>query len=258
MICPNCGINNFDNFLNCFNCGFPLSQYLNPPIPQQIYPTLPPTPIQPPPQNLVQQSQQSQLSQQPLPPQQAEQLIEQNQSTLDQILVKPTFGICSQCNSSMLQFYDEGEGCCLNCGRQFTWIDPNMIQEQNVKDQIKNPEENPYMVKEDEILPESERKLEIEPNAEIFHTPSNTKVGLDGKPLIDKDKVKNEKEKTISDENKLMLLEIRHSKGEISKETYDNIRKEIISRLINDLENKFLTGIMSEEEFKKQKKELES
>jgi uncharacterized Zn finger protein (UPF0148 family) len=34
---------------------------------------------------------------------------------------KPSGGVCSQCKSDGLQFYDDGRGYCPSCGRQFWW-----------------------------------------------------------------------------------------------------------------------------------------
>lgn len=34
---------------------------------------------------------------------------------------KPTEGLCANCNSDSLVFYDDGTGECLNCGREFRW-----------------------------------------------------------------------------------------------------------------------------------------
>ena len=37
---------------------------------------------------------------------------------------KPTKGRCAYCGSDMLEFYDDGTGICLNCGRTFSWLKP--------------------------------------------------------------------------------------------------------------------------------------
>ncbi len=34
---------------------------------------------------------------------------------------KPKEGICSQCGKEELEFYDDGSGSCINCGRVFRW-----------------------------------------------------------------------------------------------------------------------------------------
>ncbi len=37
---------------------------------------------------------------------------------------KPTRGKCAYCGSDLLEFYDDGTGICLNCGRTFSWLKP--------------------------------------------------------------------------------------------------------------------------------------
>ena len=37
---------------------------------------------------------------------------------------KPTKGRCAYCGSDLLEFYDDGTGICLNCGRTFSWLKP--------------------------------------------------------------------------------------------------------------------------------------
>ena len=41
-----------------------------------------------------------------------------------QMYKKPTKGRCAYCGSDMLEFYDDGTGICLNCGRTFSWLKP--------------------------------------------------------------------------------------------------------------------------------------
>ncbi len=41
-----------------------------------------------------------------------------------QMYKKPTKGRCAYCGSDMLEFYDDGSGICLNCGRTFSWLKP--------------------------------------------------------------------------------------------------------------------------------------
>ncbi len=41
---------------------------------------------------------------------------------------KPTGGICSRCDSESLEFYDDGSGRCVNCGRTFRWASQEEIQ----------------------------------------------------------------------------------------------------------------------------------
>lgn len=41
-----------------------------------------------------------------------------------QMYKKPTKGRCAYCGSDMLEFYDDGSGICLNCGRTFSWLNP--------------------------------------------------------------------------------------------------------------------------------------
>ena len=41
-----------------------------------------------------------------------------------QWVTKPTKGKCAYCGSDLLEFYDDGTGICLNCGRTFSWLKP--------------------------------------------------------------------------------------------------------------------------------------
>ncbi len=41
-----------------------------------------------------------------------------------QWVTKPTRGKCAYCGSDLLEFYDDGTGICLNCGRTFSWLRP--------------------------------------------------------------------------------------------------------------------------------------
>ena len=41
-----------------------------------------------------------------------------------QLVKKPAKGRCAYCGSDMLEFYDDGSGICLNCGRTFSWLKP--------------------------------------------------------------------------------------------------------------------------------------
>ena len=43
---------------------------------------------------------------------------------------KPTSGKCSKCNGMDMRFYDNGQGVCLRCGREFTWGGPQPAQQQ--------------------------------------------------------------------------------------------------------------------------------
>ncbi len=44
---------------------------------------------------------------------------------------KPTEGLCSRCDSESLEFYDDGSGRCLNCGRNFRWADKGEISQES-------------------------------------------------------------------------------------------------------------------------------
>ncbi|MFW6040413.1 MAG: hypothetical protein ACOC85_01090 [Thermoplasmatota archaeon] len=44
---------------------------------------------------------------------------------------KPREGLCANCESDRLDFYDDGSGMCLNCGRTFRWD----LEEQKEKEQ---------------------------------------------------------------------------------------------------------------------------
>jgi len=48
---------------------------------------------------------------------------------------KPTGGICGQCNSRNLRFYDNGWGKCLDCGRKFQWMEGR--RERSLWDRVK-------------------------------------------------------------------------------------------------------------------------
>jgi len=42
---------------------------------------------------------------------------------------KPTEGLCSRCDSESLEFYDDGSGRCLNCGRTFRWASEDEVSQ---------------------------------------------------------------------------------------------------------------------------------
>ncbi len=249
MLCPNCGINNFDEYTNCFNCGYPLIRYSHMVTPQQMYSTPPIMITQTPPQHQYQNP--------PQQPQQYQPPYVSYPSNYPETMSRPTTGSCAYCNSNYIQFFDNGEGQCLTCGSRFYWREPILNQEQEEKvEQIEMIEENPYIIKKEEILPISERKLEIEPEDEVYHTPVSSNMGTNKKIIEEKRKL--EEEKNMGNENRLMLLEIQYSKGDVSKETYENLRKEIINNLLKDLEDRYKIGEISEKEYFKQKEELES
>jgi len=43
---------------------------------------------------------------------------------------KPTEGICSQCKSESLDFFDDGSGRCMNCGRTFRWASEEELNQE--------------------------------------------------------------------------------------------------------------------------------
>lgn len=43
---------------------------------------------------------------------------------------KPEEGICSRCDSENLEFYDDGSGRCLDCGRAFRWASKEELSQQ--------------------------------------------------------------------------------------------------------------------------------
>ena len=52
-------------------------------------------------------------------------ILEDNMVYIDGRWVKkPTKGRCAYCGSDLLEFYDDGTGICLNCGRTFSWLKP--------------------------------------------------------------------------------------------------------------------------------------
>ncbi|MGM0405963.1 MAG: hypothetical protein ACQEQM_07475 [Thermoplasmatota archaeon] len=63
---------------------------------------------------------------------------------------KPSEGICSRCNSENLEFYDDGSGRCMNCGRTFKWASEEKIAQQT--------EDEDYSQKEHQETPSQESK----------------------------------------------------------------------------------------------------
>jgi uncharacterized membrane protein len=175
-------------------------------------------------------------------------------------VVKPTQGICSQCNANQLQFFDNGMGQCFNCGRTFDWLNPQLqrmsdIQSPSPEDSMSSFEDNPFIVTEEEKLSLSERKAEIEPEM-IFHEPLDSSQRRE-KGKDRKKKSEDEDEDKLSDEKRLEMLEDRFINGQISEETYNKLRSKYTNRILKSLEDKLVKGDITENEYKELKEEYE-
>ncbi len=281
MKCPNCGKKNYGNVERCFNCGTflkpPQGQYQQPtypvtippstnpyppgqPPPPQQQPPLPPLPIPPP----RQQPQQPQVRTLPppmpgtVPPPSGVQ--PRPPPGPPQNIVKPTGGICSQCNSNTLQFFDNGLGKCNNCGRTFEWLKPQDQPPQGIIDQYPYednsipPEENPFIATEEEKLSVSERKAEVEPE-EIFHDPMSSKIKAGTKTKETKEETPADGD--LTDEQRLRMLEDRFLNGQISEATYKKLRSKFTIKILKLLEDKLVKGEITENEYDEKKTELE-
>ena len=143
-------------------------------------------------------------------------------------------------------------GQCFNCGRTFDWVAPQLQRMSDI--QSPEPEDNPFIVTEEEKLSLAERKLEVEPE-DIFHEPLDT----GSKRKKDKDKKKSEDtdEEKLSDEDRLEMLEDRVINGQISEDTYKKLRGKFTTRILKNLEDKLVRGDITENEFKELKEEYE-
>lgn len=68
---------------------------------------------------------------------------------------KPSEGICSRCNSENLEFYDDGSGRCMNCGRTFRWA-----SKEEIAQQIEEEEDYPQKEQQESPTQESKEKPE--------------------------------------------------------------------------------------------------
>jgi hypothetical protein len=185
-----------------------------------------------------------------------QQPIQQFQGIPTQVIAKPTFGVCTLCNSFMMQFHDNGEGVCLNCGWTFNWMDPDFGQHD---ERIDSNPDNPFFAKEEEVIPLEERKAEIETENHVLKISDHTLEELTEKDSVSSpNKINSGIEKKLSNEHQLMMLEIRYSKGEVSNNDYEAFRKKLIANLLDELEEKLNNGKISKKAYEKQKKELES
>jgi uncharacterized membrane protein len=199
----------------------------------------PPLPLPPPP---------------PPPPPQAPPPMQQP-AGLPPGVVKPAQGVCSQCNANQLEFFDNGIGQCFNCGRTFDWVAPQLQRMSDI--QSPEPEDNPFIVSEEEKLSLSERKAEVEPE-DIFHEPLDSA----SKRKKDKDKDREKKsdtkdEEKLSDEDRLNMLEDRFINGQISEETYKKLRGKFTTKILKNLEDRLVKGNITENEYNDLKEEYE-
>jgi hypothetical protein len=182
-----------------------------------------------------------------------------SQNILPEGVEKPMFGICILCDSDRLEFYNNGEGRCPNCGRTFNWFDKQKAKGTDDFSQG-TIEDNPFIVKPEEILPLSERKAEVDLEDEEFFKPKSSVIELDKKvKVVDsvKDKrIDKEIEQELTNEVRLELLEDRFGRGELSEELYESLRKKIVKKIILELEDKLISGKITEEEFNKKKAKL--
>ncbi len=277
MNCPKCGKANYGDNQTCFNCGTPLfpQPTLQSPPPMQRQPM--PPPHQPPGKTPQQMQQQPPSSPMPMPMNPPQPTIRQTmQPPLQQPrpivtppgpppippsgpgaipprprIYKPTTGVCSICDRRALEFYDDGMGRCVYCGRTFNWIEAQMRRFQEGGGVEEPEEENPFMVSEDDKLPDSERKAEVEPEEVIYHEIGETRVSSSGRNKKKKDK------DDLTDEKRLQMLEDRFLNGEISEEIYNKLRKKYVTRYMRSLEDKLVDGEISEDEYKEKKDEVD-
>jgi uncharacterized membrane protein len=163
-----------------------------------------------------------------------------------QQIIKPTSGKCSVCNQNNLIFFDNGMGKCLFCGRTFDWLNPKRKRLEERQQKLAR-EQNPFMVTEDEILDESERKAEVEAEDVIHHDAASSIIG--GKNKAKDEKKESEPNSGLSDEKRLELLEDRLISGEISEEIYTKLRDKFAAKLLESLEDKLVLGEISEDKY---------
>ena len=132
----------------------------------------------------------------------------------------------------------------MNCGRTFNWLNQEEAEE----------EENPFIVSEDEQLPLSERKAEVEPE-EIVHHDSSKLIGSSEKNETKK-KDENNKEE-LTDEKRLEMLEDKFLTSEVSEETYKKLRKKFTTKILKSLDEKFENGEITAKKYEEVKSELE-
>jgi hypothetical protein len=202
------------------------------------------------------------LVQQPTEQQIDESSNENNQSIYDKevgvsepddVIEKPTFGYCVLCNSDQLIFYDNGKGVCISCGRTFNWLDIELQRKSDENAKISD-EENPFIVTPEEVLPLSERKAEVGPDPEDEFgpgiVPSVVETNSEKNSIDIDEKILTEINERADNETRLMLLEIKYSKGDVSGEVYSYLRKILVEQLVQELEDNFLAGKINEDEFK--------
>ena len=159
--------------------------------------------------------------------------------------VKPTSGICSVCERNSLEFYDNGLGRCLFCGRTFDWYTPSQSRGSGI-DKSKPKEKNPFIVTEDEILDESERKAEVDAEEIIHHETGSSVIISKGK---DSGKSKKSDANDLTDEKRLQMLEDRFLTGDVSEATYLKLKEKFVVNIMKSLEDKLVTGEISEKEY---------
>ena len=115
-------------------------------------------------------------------------------------------------------------------------------------------EENPFIASEDEKLTDDERKSEVAAEDLVYHD-SNRSV-ISGQ-VKSKEKKDNVSVPELTDEKRLQLLEDRFLTGEVSEETYKKLREKYTNKLLQALEDKLVAGEISEKKYKELKRELE-
>jgi hypothetical protein len=217
-----------------------------------------PRPMYPQPMVQLPVAQPISQTQPPPPPQQVSQQTEHfaNPNILPDGVEKPEFGICILCDSDRLEFYDNGDGRCPNCGRTFNWLDKQLTDDTDSG----FGEENPFIVKPDEILPLSERKAEVNSEDEEFYRPKSSVIELDKNvkvvDSVKESRTDEEIEEELTNEIRLEMLEDRFGKGEISEGLYESLRNKLVKKIILELEDKLISGTITEEEFNKKKAKL--
>jgi len=124
---------------------------------------------------------------------------------------KPRGGICSRCNTNSLEFYDDGSGACMGCGRMFMWKgDPDPL--------------NPFM---DSGGADTDQYSEgvgayQEPS---FDEGSEEEMASTRKKERTKPK---EEQKSLTIDEKLDLLDERLLRGDISEKNYELLREKLM------------------------------